>query len=464
MGMNISANFDDPPIRPRRMNAVRPTIRRIAKKCNPDYGVPSDAKRIATKGAVLSIIMYGLTVTPPHEDCEKLYEEMMCGMLDIPPGKERPEVVAAFLGYPTFKEQLAANMRRFKDKLKESPYPIIREAAQAAFEKRLPWARYAKEVLIHEEIEELRLLRKKHPAYLTDASHVHLLFHFMRPTFSYDDEAEECPLCHDGLDCGEHLLTECQDTGVCQLREGFEYHWGDPMTLLNEHNPFRCNWPEEEMMQLEYETTNEIEEARRVSVSRKIREEEAKFDQLVVEPCEDDRTRVYTDGACQNNQKVAGKAVVAGWGVFFDQDHPRNMGEPLAPIGPTNELSNNRGELTAPIRLLEEAPVTERFRIFTDSEYVLNGVTGKSKPKTNLDLWKRLKKLLRGRDVKWTKVKGHSNSRGNIGADALANFGMKFSVKVYPPKKANGDTWLAFTRTIKHMDQLRTASLFNFNI
>ena len=90
---------------------------------------------------------------------------------------------------------------------------------------------------------------------------------------------------------------------------------------------------------------------------------------------------------------------------------------------------------------------------------MLDGVTGKSRPKTNMDLWQRLRRLIRDRDITWSKVKGHSNSRGNVGADALANFGMSFSVKVDPPKKISSETWVALTNTIEHMDRIRTANL-----
>ena len=138
-----------------------------------------------------------------------------------------------------------------------------------------------------------------------------------------------------------------------------------------------------------------------------------------------DRIDVYTDGSCTNNQGNVGQKQRAGAGVFFGINDERNMAEPLPPYGPRNFVSNNRAELYAVIRLLQEFNEKQKLRIFTDSKYVLDGIRGNSKPRKNQDMWCILLQLTKNRDIVWDKVKGHSNIFGNICADALAVYGGK---------------------------------------
>jgi ribonuclease HI len=105
---------------------------------------------------------------------------------------------------------------------------------------------------------------------------------------------------------------------------------------------------------------------------------------------------------------------------------PRNISKPLEPYGPTAFVSNNRAELTAVILALREPSLLKiPMRILTDSQYVIDGALGKSKPTANLDLWVKLLQLLEGRTILWQKVKGHDTVHGNICADALAVYGAK---------------------------------------
>ena len=136
--------------------------------------------------------------------------------------------------------------------------------------------------------------------------------------------------------------------------------------------------------------------------------------------------KAYTDGACSGNPGPG------GWGVLLDLS-----GETKELCGGEAETTNNRMELTAAIRALEEvAPGTE-ILVTTDSQYVKNGLeswihgwkrngwkTASKKPVKNEDLWQALDALAADRTVSWAWVKGHAGHAGNEAADALANKGM----------------------------------------
>jgi ribonuclease HI len=135
---------------------------------------------------------------------------------------------------------------------------------------------------------------------------------------------------------------------------------------------------------------------------------------------------IYTDGACRGNPGPG------GWGVLLvagDAEQELCGGAP--------ETTNNRMELTAAIRALEAMKRRCHVSIYTDSKYVLQGVTewleqwkfrgwktAAKKPVKNEDLWRELDDLLAGHDTEWHWVKGHSGHPGNERADALANQGI----------------------------------------
>jgi ribonuclease HI len=135
---------------------------------------------------------------------------------------------------------------------------------------------------------------------------------------------------------------------------------------------------------------------------------------------------IYTDGACRGNPGPG------GWGVLLVAgDTEREL------CGGAAETTNNRMELTAAIRALEAMQRRCHVSIYTDSKYVLQGVTewleqwkcrgwktAAKKPVKNEDLWRELDDLLAGQHIEWHWVKGHSGHPGNERADALANQGI----------------------------------------
>ncbi len=138
---------------------------------------------------------------------------------------------------------------------------------------------------------------------------------------------------------------------------------------------------------------------------------------------------IYTDGACKGNPGPG------GWGAWLKSgEHEKELwgGEPLT--------TNNRMELTAVIEALASLRKRCAVTIYTDSEYVRNGITkwihgwkergwktADRKPVKNIELWQRLDTMAAGHDVTWRWVKGHAGDPGNERADQLANRGVTSS-------------------------------------
>ena len=131
---------------------------------------------------------------------------------------------------------------------------------------------------------------------------------------------------------------------------------------------------------------------------------------------------IYTDGACSGNPGPG------GWGsVLLYNGHRREMS------GGDAETTNNRMEMMAVIQSLESLKRPCSVMIYTDSVYVMKGITewieqwkkrgwktAAKKPVKNVELWQRLEQAISPHDVKWTWVKGHSGIPENERADELA--------------------------------------------
>jgi ribonuclease HI len=135
-----------------------------------------------------------------------------------------------------------------------------------------------------------------------------------------------------------------------------------------------------------------------------------------------DVVEIFTDGACSPNPGPG------GWGVILRYGHhAREMhgGDPAT--------TNNRMEMMAAIQALESLTRTSTVHLYTDSQYLRQGitkwlagwkrngwVTADKKPVKNADLWRRLDAAAQRHDVQWYWVKGHAGHPENERADALA--------------------------------------------
>ncbi|GAA3909005.1 ribonuclease HI [Halomonas cibimaris] len=135
------------------------------------------------------------------------------------------------------------------------------------------------------------------------------------------------------------------------------------------------------------------------------------------------RVTVYTDGACRGNPGVG------GWGLVLQSgEHETTR------YGFEAHTTNNRMELMAAITALRTLNTPCEVAIWTDSQYVRQGITqwihswlkrgwqtAAKKPVKNAELWQALHAETQRHRVEWHWVKGHSGHPGNERADALAN-------------------------------------------
>jgi ribonuclease HI len=139
---------------------------------------------------------------------------------------------------------------------------------------------------------------------------------------------------------------------------------------------------------------------------------------------------IYTDGACSGNPGPGGWGAVLRYGDVEKELH-----------GSDPSTTNNRMELMAAIQALESLNRPVKVELYTDSKYLLDGITkwvtgwqrngwmtSAKQPVKNVDLWQRLVKALAPHQVTWFWVKGHNGDPGNERADELARLGIAEAV------------------------------------
>jgi ribonuclease HI len=132
---------------------------------------------------------------------------------------------------------------------------------------------------------------------------------------------------------------------------------------------------------------------------------------------------IFTDGACRGNPGPGGWAAL----LVFGKERKEVSGFEAA-------TTNNRMELSAAIGGLGALKRRCAVKLYTDSKYVLQGVTewlpnwkargwrtAARTPVKNQDLWELLDAAVANQDIQWIWVKGHSGHEGNEYVDQLAN-------------------------------------------
>jgi ribonuclease HI len=140
---------------------------------------------------------------------------------------------------------------------------------------------------------------------------------------------------------------------------------------------------------------------------------------------------IYTDGACKGNPGPG------GWGALLIAG-----GREKELFGGERATTNNRMELMAVIRSLQSLSRDCDVDLWTDSQYVKNGIqtwihnwkrngwkTADKKPVKNADLWRELDIAAARHRVRWHWVKGHNDHPENDRADALANRGVDLALQ-----------------------------------
>ena len=132
--------------------------------------------------------------------------------------------------------------------------------------------------------------------------------------------------------------------------------------------------------------------------------------------------RIYTDGACSGNPGPGGWGALMLW-----NGHEKELN------GGEDDTTNNRMEMMAVIKALEAVKNHPKIEIYTDSKYVMHGMTewlegwkargwktASKKPVKNVDLWQEMDALVSQHDVTFHWVKGHNGHPENERADSLA--------------------------------------------
>ena len=135
---------------------------------------------------------------------------------------------------------------------------------------------------------------------------------------------------------------------------------------------------------------------------------------------------IFTDGACRGNPGPGGWATILRY---------REVEKELSGYDP--QTTNNRMELMAAISALEALKKPCAVDLYTDSQYLRQGITGwihgwkkngwrtaDKKPVKNAELWQRLDAALKPHQVRWHWVRGHAGHDANERADQLARDGV----------------------------------------
>lgn len=135
------------------------------------------------------------------------------------------------------------------------------------------------------------------------------------------------------------------------------------------------------------------------------------------------KVEIYTDGACSGNPGPGGWAAVLMYG---DKKKEISGGEA--------QTTNQRMEMKAAVEALKALKYPCEVNLYSDSAYLVNAfkqgwterwqrngwITSQKTPVANKDLWEELLQLTRTHNVKFIKVKGHSDNEYNNRCDELA--------------------------------------------
>ena len=135
------------------------------------------------------------------------------------------------------------------------------------------------------------------------------------------------------------------------------------------------------------------------------------------------RIEIFTDGACKGNPGPG------GWGAILRLGpHEKELS------GSEAHTTNNRMEMMAVLRALKALTQPCAIDLYSDSRYVIDGMTkwfvgwhkrrginASKKPVRNADLWHELIEAATPHNITWHWVKGHNGHEENERVDRLAS-------------------------------------------
>ncbi len=135
------------------------------------------------------------------------------------------------------------------------------------------------------------------------------------------------------------------------------------------------------------------------------------------------RVEIYTDGACSGNPGIG------GWAALL-----RHKDKEKEICGGARQTTNNRMELKAVIEALKALKTRCNVTLYTDSKYVMTGITewmkkwkengfktaNKKLDVKNVDLWMELDNLVQCHEIRFVWLKGHAGHTENERVDKLA--------------------------------------------
>lgn len=146
---------------------------------------------------------------------------------------------------------------------------------------------------------------------------------------------------------------------------------------------------------------------------------------------------IWTDGGCKPNPGPGGWSAIL---VYRGAEKELSGYEP--------DTTNNRMELTAAAAALETLKRPCEVRLFTDSEYLKNGITrwhqgwvrknwrnAAGDPVKNMDLWRRILDAAATHKVEWHWVRSHVGIPLNERADRLATQAREDGLRDGPPRR-----------------------------
>lgn len=138
-----------------------------------------------------------------------------------------------------------------------------------------------------------------------------------------------------------------------------------------------------------------------------------------------DNIIIYTDGGCRGNPGLGAWAA-----ILISEKHNLRL-----EIGESeNNTTNNKMEMKAVIKALERLKNSHNIKVYSDSAYLVNGmnewiyswqknnwIKSDKKPVENKEYWIKLIELSKKHNIKFIKVKGHSDNKENNRADEIVN-------------------------------------------